>query len=336
MSPYRPTTLADIAKATGVSIGTVSRALAGSDLVNDATRKHIATIANELNYSPNLIARNLRVKKSGAIGVIIPLGHETEQHISDPFFSLMLGYLADELTENGNDLLLSRVVPHKSGWLDRYFQSGRVDGVIVIGQSNQSAELERAAAFYPNMVVWGAAQPGSQTLMVGTDNRAGGRMVTEHLLSRGCSSLAYFGDPAWPELQARLEGCLDAARAHGMATAQVSVLPVHLTIDYAYGAVSDYLDSNPLPEGIVAATDIIAMATLRVLGERGIAVPEQVKLTGFDDIAIASQTNPPLTTVRQNVAAGARHLVDLLNRRIAGEEVTSLALAPKLIVRGSS
>ena len=140
--------ISDLAKLAGVSPGTVSRALTDTGLISQKTRERIKALAREHDFRPNVMARNLRIQKTGSIGVVIPLGHETGQHISDPFFITMLGLLADALTERGYDLVLSRVIPTNGDWLDRFTDSGRVDGIIVIGQSNQFEVLEAAAARY--------------------------------------------------------------------------------------------------------------------------------------------------------------------------------------------
>jgi DNA-binding LacI/PurR family transcriptional regulator len=124
----------ELAVLAGVSTGTVSRALAGSELISSKTRERIQALARAHDFRPNVLARNLRIQRTGSIGVLIPLGHETGQHISDPFFITMLGLLADELTERGYDLVLSRVIPTDDDWLDRIVQSGKADGYIVIGQ----------------------------------------------------------------------------------------------------------------------------------------------------------------------------------------------------------
>lgn len=152
--------ITDLAKLAGVSPGTVSRALADSQLIAKKTRERIQQMAREHDFRPNVMARNLRIKRAGAIGVLIPLGHETGQHISDPFFMTLLGHLADALTERGHDLLLSRVIPADPGWLSRVVDSGRVDGVILIGQSDQLTVIDTVAARYLPMVAWGANLPG--------------------------------------------------------------------------------------------------------------------------------------------------------------------------------
>ncbi len=331
----RPVTLEDLAREAGVSTGTVSRALSGGTLVNKVTRERIQALAAARNYKPNLLARNLRTRKTGAIAVVIPLGHETEQHISDPFFTMMLGYLADGLSERGNDLLLSRVIPSGPDWIGNYTDSGRVDGVIVIGQSNQSDALNAAAERYTPLVVWGAKRDSQKYCTVGSDNRVGGLIATVHMFERGCKSIAFFGDPSAPEIEQRLDGCRAGCIAVGLR-AKIQVLPTHLTPDRAYASICAFLDAGNIPDGIVAATDVIAMAALRALRERGIAVPERVKVSGYDDLGFASHTSPPLTTVRQDLELSARHLVDTMFKRIAGEETPSVVLSPRLVIREST
>ncbi len=140
-------TLADLARVAGVSAGTVSRALAGKSLVNAETRERIQALARHYGFRPNQMASRLRSQKTGVIGVVIPLGHAKRQHISDPFFLTLLGHLADELTESGYDLMLSRAIPDGTpDWLERITGSGMVDGLIVIGQSDQYEVIEHVAA----------------------------------------------------------------------------------------------------------------------------------------------------------------------------------------------
>jgi DNA-binding LacI/PurR family transcriptional regulator len=328
--------ITDLARLAGVSPGTVSRALADSQLISKKTRERIQEIAREHDFRPNVMARNLRIKRAGAIGVLIPLGHETGQHISDPFFMTLLGQLADALTERGYDLLLSRVIPADPHWLSRVAESGRVDGVILIGQSDQSAVIDEVAKRYLPMVAWGANLPGQVHCSVGSNNRRGGELATTHLIERGCRSFAFFGDPIAPEIAERLEGCRVALAEAGMSDA-LTVLPAHLTAETAHSTISKWFDEiKTIPDGIIAASDVIAMSALRALSEHGVSVPGNVRIVGYDDLAFASQTVPPLSTIRQDLSAGATHLVDLLFRRIAGEKTSSIILEPQLVVRQSS
>lgn len=326
----------DLAELAGVSTGTVSRALAGSELISQKTRERIQALADEHSFRPNALARNLRIQRTGAIGVLIPLGHEAGQHLSDPFFITMLGLLADALTQRGYDLLLSRVIPTDSGWLERMTDSGRVDGVIVIGQSDQAAVIDAVAGRYRPLVVWGGHSTGQVHCSVGSDNRLGGDMAASHLIAKGCERIAFFGDPRAQEIAQRLEGCRDAMARAGLED-QLSIVPAHLVAEEAHCSIAAYLgQAGQRPQGIVAASDVIAMSALRVLAELGLSVPGDVRVVGYDGLALGEQTVPRLTSVSQDLTQGAHHLVDLLLRRIAGEETHSVIMDPRLVIRMSS
>lgn len=328
--------ITELALLAGVSAGTVSRALAGSTLIAEKTRERIQALAREHDFRPNIMARNLRIKRAGAIGVLIPLGHETGQHISDPFFMTLLGYLADALTERGYDLLLSKIIPNNPNWLGDVVSSGRVDGVILIGQSDQTNVIEKVAKSYLPLVAWGANLPDQVHCSVGSDNMKGGMLAAQHLIERGAKRIAFFGDPVAPEIAERLRGCKAAMDAAGLG-GELQILPAHLTAETAHPAIVEWLSAgSEVPDGIIAASDVIAMSALRALTEQGYKVPSQVRVIGYDDIPFANQTVPPLSSVRQDLVAGAAHLVDLLFKRIAGEKTDSVVLEPKLIVRASS
>jgi DNA-binding LacI/PurR family transcriptional regulator len=328
--------ISDLAKIAGVSPGTVSRALSDTGLISQKTRERIKALAREHDFRPNIMARNLRIQKTGAIGVVIPLGHETGQHISDPFFITMLGLLADALTEKGYDLVLSRVIPTDEDWLDRFVDSGRVDGTIVIGQSDQAKVLDKVASRYRPLVVWGGHSPGQVHCSVGSDNRLGGKLAAAHLIERGCQRLAFFGDPSALEFELRLQGCRDAMDAAGLR-GDITVFPAHLMAEAAHPDITKFLGSAAeRPQGIIAASDVIAMTTLRVLAEFGLSVPDDVKVIGYDGLELTEHTFPRLSTVRQDLTTGAHNLVDMLLRRIAGEDTASVILQPELVVRNST
>ncbi|SUJ21770.1 Maltose operon transcriptional repressor [Sphingomonas paucimobilis] len=156
----RVRTIADLAQLAGVSPGTVSRALAGKSLVNEQTRQRIKALADEHGFRPNQMASRLRTRRTGVIGVVVPLGHERRQHLSDPFFMTMLGHLVDALTENGYDVMLSRVIPDAEDWLDRVVDSGMVDGVLLIGQSTNMMRSNASRRRYRPLVAWGVTLPG--------------------------------------------------------------------------------------------------------------------------------------------------------------------------------
>lgn len=327
--------LFDIAKAAGVSASTVSRALHDNPKISKATRERVQDLARQHGFAVNSAARALRTRRAEAVGLVLPLGHETSQHLSDPFFNAMIGHVADAVTLRGHDLLLSRVIPTDSAWLDRIVDGGKVDGLIVIGQSDQIAALDRVAEHFAPMVVWGAYAPHHRHITVGSDNVLGGRIAAQHLIGQGRKRLLFLGNPEAPEIAQRRQGMLDACAEAGIGK-DVGTLPTHLTIDETYAGLADHLANHPAPDGIVAASDIMAMGAMRALNEQRIRIPEDVAVIGYDDVMLAAHTTPALTTVRQQIARGAALLVELLFRRVAGEEVESVVLPPELIVRRSA
>ena len=327
--------IAELARLAGVSAGTVSRALAGKSLVNTETRERIQALARAHGFRPNQMARRLRVQETKVIGVVVPLGHERRQHLSDPFFMTILGHLADALTENGYDIMLSRVIPDADDWLERIADSGMLDGVLLIGQSNQFDAIERVASWYRPMVVWGSHRPGQVHCTVGVDNRKGGQLAGECLIGAGRKRLAFLGETIAPELAERYQGLCDAAAAAGLP--QPIKLDTHLASDIMADEIAAHIDRiGKEVDGIAAGSDLIAMHAVRALADRGIAVPRDVSVTGFDDLPLAEQTIPRLTTISQSVAAGARAMVDALFARASGQDTPSLEMEPVLVRRDTA
>jgi len=170
--------------------------------------------------------------------------------------------------------------------------------------------------------------------VVGTDNAAGGRIAVDHLVASGATSLAFLGDTTGIEIADRLRGATDAATAAG--------LPIrHIPIPLATDAMGPEIEAAMASQcsgidGVVAASDLVAMAALRCLHQKGLRVPEDVQIVGFDDLPLSAQTVPPLTTIRQEIATGARAMVERLRALVEKEPATSLVMPPTLIVRQST
>lgn len=332
----RPTPkMADIARLAGVHVSTVSRALAGSPLVEPRMREKILALAKRRGYVVNPAARNLRTSRTHTLTVAIPLAHERGQALTDPFFTTMLGHLADEITRRGFALHLEKILPPMDDWLQRLIATRRSDGIIVIGQSTQHAALESAAAQYAPLVVWGGHVAKQRYCVVGTDNVNGGRIATEHLLARGRRRIVFVGDPSIPEIRLRCDG-YELALERAAKRLRPRVVKAHMTPEAAHTAMRRFIDSRVEFDAVFAATDIIAISAMRALASSGYAIPRDVAVVGFDDIALAAHVHPPLTTVRQDLARGASLLVDLVLQRIAGEDTEPVMLPAELVVRESS
>ncbi|ATC32345.1 LacI family transcriptional regulator [Caulobacter vibrioides] len=327
--------MADIAKLAGVSTSTVSRALAGNPSIPQTLRDQISELARTHGYVINQSARSLRLQRTHTIGLIVPLGHERDQLISDPFFLEMIGRLADEITGRGYEVLLNKVVAPRADWLRQIVQAHRSDGLLIIGQSDQHDALNALADTYRPLVVWGGDIPGRRYCTVGSDNVAGARRATEHMIAQGRRRIAFLGLPGAPEVELRREGYLQALRAAGLPPCPELSAPAHFTVESAEPSVRALIDSGAAFDGVLAASDLIAVTAINALTAAGRSVPAEISVVGFDDISLARYSAPPLTTVRQDLAKGAHIMVDLLFQRIADEPTESVFMTPELIVRGT-
>ncbi|MFM1887384.1 MAG: hypothetical protein RL026_2541 [Pseudomonadota bacterium] len=328
--------MADIARLAGVSASTVSRALAGSTLVAKPKRDEILRLAQEHGYVINAVARNLRLKRTQTISVVIPMGHDSGQHLTDPFFIEMLGHLADEITLRGYGMLLQKILPSSGDWLPQLIGAGRSDGIIVVGQSTEHAALEAASAHYKPLVVWGGHLPQQSYCTVGSDNVGGARAAVEHLIQTGRRRIVFLGDPTAPELRLRYDGYCLALASGPKGLAPPKTLPTPLNGDAAFAAVRQALAHNQSFDAVFAATDVTAISAIRAISAAGKRVPQDIAVVGFDDISLAALTTPSLTTVRQDLERGARTLVELLLKRMDGEETSTVLLPTRLVLRESS
>lgn len=328
--------MADIARMAGVSVSTVSRALAGNPLIPKSLRDQIVEIARTHGYVVNQSARSLRLRKTDTIGVIIPLAHEAGQLISDPFFLEMVGRLADEITRRNYAVLLHKVVVTETGWLERIIQAHRADGLLLIGQSNQHEVLNKVAQTYKPLVVWGAQLPGQAYCSVGSDNVAGGRMAVAHLAKAGRKRIAFLGATDAPEAAQRFEGYRQGLAEAGLPFHPGLVVAAPYTMEEAHRAIADFLATGADFDAAFAFSDVIALAAIAALAAVGKTVPGDVAVVGFDDIVLARHSAPPLTTVRQDLEMAARTMVDRLFARMAGEPAGPVLSPVALIVRRSS
>ncbi len=326
----------DIANLAGVSTSTVSRALSHSSLVNDETRTRIAELARSHNYSINIGARNLRLQHSRTVAVVVPYDVRTRQHISDPFFVSMLGSLADALTEQGYDMLLSRVDAERLDLVAQLEASGRAIGVILIGQWHHHDQLNELANRKVPLVVWGARLPRQTYCTVGSDNITGGLLATQHLIETGRRRIAFFGDPELPEIGQRYEGYQRALKHHGIPLDARLVVAAEFSEGSSRRAVDALLEKKIVFDGVFASSDLLAMRAIGALREKGLIVPRDVGVVGYDDIELSQYFHPSLTTIRQPILKGGEALVNALLALVANKALSSEVLPTELVVRESS
>ena len=328
--------MADIARLAGVSVATVSRALSGSTLVNAETRERIQQLAASLNYSINLGAQNLRLQKNLTVGVVVPYDAQSRQHISDPFFLSIIGSIADALTDHGYDMLLSRVDSERLDAASQLYDSGKVIGVIIIGQWRHHDQLNQLAARNMPLVVWGGELPQQLYCSVGGDNRNGGEQATAHLLRAGRKRIAFLGDTALPEVWLRREGYLRAHAVAGLTPPPELQIPAPFEPDAAQPFLERLCHSGVAFDGVVACSDLLAIHMVQALRAQGRCVPGDVGVVGYDDMPLAAFCEPTLTTVHQPVLEAGAELVAALLQLLNGVRALPRTLPVHIVVRASA
>lgn len=327
--------LQDLADLAGVSRATASRALNDSPVISIKTRQKLQSLAREHGYSINQKARNFRLQRTSVISVVFMLDIRSEQHMSDPFFLDMLGGIADALAEHNYDLLLAHAPVEDVLELSDSRVMQQSDGTIFIGQAEQHDKLSQLAAGPAHMVVWGYPVKGKNYLIVGGDNVGGGFKATSHLLRLGRRRVAFFGSTDNPEISARYEGYLAALHEYGLDADPKLRIDVPFEMHRAREAITQMLESGVELDAVVCISDVMALATISTLQELGLNVPRDIAVVGYDDISLAAYSNPPLTTVRQNIRHGGRILVESILGLIRGEDVPDAILGSELVVRRS-
>ncbi|WP_040787027.1 LacI family DNA-binding transcriptional regulator [Massilia niastensis] len=323
-------TMEDLAKLAGVSTITVSRALRDSPLVTEKTREKIRQLAAEQGYRFNISARNLRMRRSYSVAVVVEMTPVKGRPMSDPYPLELLGGITQELTTAGYSVVLT-----SKQLLDTAPVQG-ADGLILLGQGTHGEAVRTLQQTNLPLVVWGAPERDGDYIVVGSDNRKGGASAAERFLEQGRRKLIFLGDVDHAEVQERCAGFIDGLS--GRATVHI-LRPKAFTFEAGFDCVSTLLNKqghsrpgHPC-DGLFAASDLLAMGAIRALTEASLRVPDDISVIGYDDTPGAASFVPPLTSVHQYLRDGgvllARKMLDLIENRPARSEM----LPTTLIVR---
>ncbi|WP_430392102.1 LacI family DNA-binding transcriptional regulator [Dyella sp. 20L07] len=319
--------MADLAGVAGVSKITVSRALSDSPLVNRETRERIQTLAHELGYKLNVSARNLRLRRSYTVAVIVEMKPSHDRTMLDPYPLILLGGISQELTANGYSVLLTT----RQGATAAAVQAA--DGLILLGQGVRQDAVRRFDKLGLPMVVWGASSEGDDHVVVGSDNRQGGSIVAEHFIRQGRSNPVFVGNPNHPEIFERLNGFVEALAAHGVKP--LLIRRDEFTLASGMDAMHSLVGRDVPFDAVFACSDLLAMGAIRALNELGRSVPGDVSVVGYDDMPLAASFLPPLSSVRQDWQEGGTLLARKALALINDETPPSEVLPVELIVRAT-
>ncbi|MEM7723428.1 MAG: LacI family DNA-binding transcriptional regulator [Pseudomonadota bacterium] len=334
MKSRRGTRLEDLAKKAGVSISTVSRALNDSPAVNRRTKQAIWKLAREHDYPFRKYMPAGPIGADSTIAIVVPIPQARESHLYDPFFFELLSGIGDAARDRGCDVLISHMAPRSYDDLAFAMETSRADGVIFIGQSGLHVEFNQLVTSDGRFVVWGAELPEQGYCSVGSDNPQGGRRATAHLARLGRRKILFLGDVEAPEALQRYRGYQAALAQHDIDLGPDYTVPAHFEVESAEAATAGVIEAGIDFDGVVAASDLIALGAIRSIERAGRSVPGDVSVVGYDNVPFSRYASPSLTTVSQDTSKAGRVLVSkLLDSR--GQASRSERTPTELIVRES-
>jgi DNA-binding LacI/PurR family transcriptional regulator len=329
MSP-RPT-LDQVAARAGVSRTAASRVVNNAPNVSRAKRDAVERAVKDLGYQPNRTARALATSRTDTI--VLAISGDGPDILSDPFYGAVLVGVSDALEDTDLHLILCLVMSGRGQTRLRHLIDRRgVDGIMLMSLRGDDPAARIAAGSGLPTVFGGRPEHGRPRWFVDADNIGGARLAVEHLIASGRRRILMINGVAGAEVS-------DARRRGGLEALTLAGLQPYATYD------GDFTDSSgaaavtataPGFDAVFAANDNMAAGAVRALQAAGRSVPDDVAVVGFDDMAIAGRTDPPLTTVRQPVRALGREMTRMLVAAIAGDDPHPLILPTALIRRASA
>jgi LacI family transcriptional regulator len=301
-------TIHDVAARAGVSVATVSRVLNGKELVREETTQNVLAAAKLLRYVPNVAARTLSNRRSLTIGIVLPDVH-------GEFFSEVIRGIDVAARREGYHILVSGSHSDAGEMMEVVeAMRGRVDGLVVMAPDVALTSLGDSLAPDLPVVLLNSADDAHDAITI--DNYGGARSMMKHLASLGHKRTAFIKGPTQnADARERLRGYRHAMRSMRPLGAALE-LDGDFTEHSGYAAGIAIAETSPRPTAIFAANDSMAVGALSAMTERGIAVPREITVVGFDDIPIAHYVNPPLTTIRVDIAELGRRSFALLRESI--------------------
>ena len=334
-----PITIRDLAEKLKLSITTVSRALDNYDDVAEETRIKVIEAAHEMGYEPSFAARQLRRKRTDAIGYILPT---TSPSFTDPFYINFLTGLCDEVSTHQIDLLITSCEPESEKERNQYrqwVQSRQIDGIVI----NRTRISDwRVEYLFQNKIPFVSLGKGITTAdypHINIDDTNGVRSLVKHLFQKGHQNIAFIGTT--PELVVhadRYEGYLQGLRESNIAINPQLVVQGDLSEAGGYLAAKTLLSLPTPPTAILGCNDLTAFGVLRAAKEKGLYIGTELAVAGYDGIKETEFTNPPLTTLFQPTYEIARQLAKMLVMQIEGIpiEQKTITIEPKLLIRAST
>lgn len=310
----RRKTIKDVANKVGVSITTVSRVSNGCKGVSAKTRRRVLNAIKELTYSPSAMASGLKTRLSKSIGIAVP------ETIGD-FYGEVINGIESTATENGYNLIISlnhHIVREELSAVN-FFKAKKVDGAILVTTSGDDDYISSLIKEGFDIILLDRDPHGLKVDTVKTDNFRGGYIATEYLLNLGHSAILFIEGVSYIDSsKERFNGYKKALRDKGIKFNSNFILSGNFFVESGYSSIKKYLDEHGINfSAIFAANDQMAMGAIKALNDKGISVPDEVSIVGFDDSYISPYVIPPLTTIKQRREEMGRVAAELLLDRIS-------------------
>ncbi|MFQ6057978.1 MAG: LacI family DNA-binding transcriptional regulator [Anaerolineae bacterium] len=326
-------TVKDVAKLAGVSTATVSRVLNNHPHIADETRSRVLWAMEQLGYQPSRVARRLRMKSTQILGLII-------SDIANPFFTSVVRGIEDVAYANQYSLLLcnSDEDPARESLYVDVLQAERVAGIIISPADENSTSCEPLLKNGVPIVAMDRRLRQFDVDTVLVDNVKGAYQATSHLIRLGHRRIGLIGGP--PRIttgRERREGYEKALSEHGLEVDQSLIKIGDFKQDSGYQRACELLEMDDPPTAIFTANNLMTLGALNAIHEKGLNIPRDVAIVGFDDMPWAPSLDPPLTAVAQPTYELGCTAADLLLQRIADKdrEIVEMKLEPTLIIRDS-
>ena len=328
-------TIRDIARLAHVSVATAYRVAKGRPDVAAETRAAVLNVMRDHGFVPNRSEADLAADWTGLVGFSVP-------YVDEGYFAVILSGAAEALYQQNQRIVLCPTYHQyfrEVTLLDRLL-GGTTDGALILLPEQSSAELIRLQEHgYPFVVIDPRQPLGEGIPSVSATNAAGARAATDHLLGLGHRRIGLItGTPNWVATDQRIEGYRMALAAAGIPFCSELLAGGDFATGTGHSAAQHLLDLPDPPTAIFASNDNLAVGAMHAAFERGLRIPDDLSIVGFDDVVTAGDVFPPLTTVRQPLAELGRTAVAMLNRLLEGREAESLhlELATQLVIRAST
>ena len=327
-------TIADVARQAGVSPMTVSRVINHKGDVSASTRQRVLAVVEELGYRPSSIARGLATQRTGALGLVVP-------DVANPFFSDLVHGVEHGAYARGYNVFLcnSEEDPQRELEILDLLEEKQVEGLVLCSSRLDAQALQVLVAHQPKVVLVNRRLADRTVRSVVVDDERGGYLATRHLLDIGCRAVGLLAGPH-PSRSGRLraQGYRAALAEFQVKTREGWTRSCRPDVEGGLNAARDLLAQRPELDGLICFNDLVAVGALQACAERGLAVPEELAIVGYDDIALAALVTPSLTTCRVPRFELGRQAVRLLLEQLEGstDAGEDIVLQPELIIRQSA